>query len=555
MTNQFKHPTEVPFKRSSLVLAPELLQLILSHLSHHNLRVYVSLVCHQWYAVAKTLILTEPVTWLETIPPHQILPRLENTRTLVIQNPHKIEDGRLEPCLQGQVQGWIEMMERLRELSAEKRIIINNVEILRPLRVDSWLIPLIAYTAPSLTNLKLQNMNHRDVPFGRIIQLCPRLSVLHLHYNGVGYIDSMSRRDSDSKYEPIELPSRLRLQSLKLESIAIGKAILMRLLASAPDLEELHLIRLQKARTFNNSGLEIDPAMIDDVPLSRVAILDSIASLCQKLKSAHFSSWERMGYQNPDYDMGHKLKIFPKVTSWSLPWCNLTADTFQALRNFSYNTLTTLEIINHIDGMKLLFQRRLHEFLCDSPNLLHLKAPKTEFSTLWFDLEGILNNKGRYYDEADSTFLEETRANSQTWNVDWTLKHMSSSLRIKMRLWSAEYSITDRGTIPARRPFALEVKGDMSGADKYDGSTDTSFKEGNITSDLTPDYLIDGVDMRNVGRLKDIVDLFQERMSQDWQCWPSMEYFELKSVKELRPKKIELFKDAFRVCRPDIEVK
>ncbi|KAG0347030.1 hypothetical protein BG004_000255 [Podila humilis] len=39
-------------------------------------------------------------------------------------------------------------------------------------------------------------------------------------------------------------------------------------------------------------------------------------------------------------------------------------------------------------------------------------------------------------------------------------------------------------------------------------------------------YMVDGVNMRNIGRYYDIVDVIRERASREWICWPNMENWE-----------------------------
>ncbi|KAG0064213.1 hypothetical protein BGZ89_009287 [Linnemannia elongata] len=47
----------------------------------------------------------------------------------------------------------------------------------------------------------------------------------------------------------------------------------------------------------------------------------------------------------------------------------------------------------------------------------------------------------------------------------------------------------------------------------------------------TREYMIDGVDMRYVGQLRDIVEVVKERLAEGETCWPRMEYLRLESGK------------------------
>ncbi|KAF9090071.1 hypothetical protein BGX29_011692 [Mortierella sp. GBA35] len=44
-----------------------------------------------------------------------------------------------------------------------------------------------------------------------------------------------------------------------------------------------------------------------------------------------------------------------------------------------------------------------------------------------------------------------------------------------------------------------------------------------------PDYMMAGVDMRDLGHLQDIAAMFKSRAAQRWQCWPELEYLEFQS--------------------------
>ncbi|KAF9114644.1 hypothetical protein BGX27_010221 [Mortierella sp. AM989] len=605
---------------------------------------YVSLVCRQWYAVTRAvLVLTRPVVWLETTPSSQLLPQLENTRTLIIKRPQSMKHTTYVTWRDGEIQCWTETLNRLRELSIERKIKINKIEIKRHIRVDTWLIPLLTYTSLSLTNLELKDMVHREIPFGQMMKLCPHLVVVHLHYRDTGYIDSICRHANKPEYEPAELPDRLRLQSLKLDNVAIGRTILMRILRLSPDMEELHLKRVAKPRSFANEWLNTD----DRAEFSQ-HILEQISSICPNLKSAHFSYYIcDLRSLASEFHLAIDRNLFPEVSYWSFKWCDLSADTFQALKT-TPNILTTLEIIDDASAEDHC-QQHLHEFLCGAPNLLHLKVPKTLFSITWFDLEGIVSTVGHRHGSTDSTTTvshrkiwacrnlqtlhigfgcegeiqesaENTRLifgylskvcprlqdltirysllslelnrgfclltrlhelrrlviltqcnNDKAWNVDWISKLITPSLGARMKHWAAEYSTMNLGIARARHPFTSTVKnpllhhllepsiqstvngGDRRG-DEYGHAANAERRKEGQLSQLVPDYFINGVDMRNLGQLEDIVELLQDRISKDWQCWPSMGFFELICL-ESDPNGIEPFKDTIRICRPDVEVK
>ncbi|KAF9411474.1 hypothetical protein BGZ76_005337, partial [Entomortierella beljakovae] len=94
--------------------------------------------------------------------------------------------------------------------------------------------------------------------------------------------------------------------------------------------------------------------------------------------------------------------------------------------------------------------------------------------------------------------------------LGWILKTISPSLRIKLPIWIAKFKLLESSELYARRPFQSN-----SGTRKFFGY--------NNTHNVTGDYIIDGIDMRYIGRLKDIAVCYQERLDNNLVSFPNLE--------------------------------
>ncbi|KAF9145591.1 hypothetical protein BG015_011834 [Linnemannia schmuckeri] len=95
--------------------------------------------------------------------------------------------------------------------------------------------------------------------------------------------------------------------------------------------------------------------------------------------------------------------------------------------------------------------------------------------------------------------------------VDWLAKDWARTSRTKKQIqneWRMARSGQKEETV-ARVPFRT-VEDPQPG-------------------DSTREYVIDGIDMRYVGQLRDIVEVVKERLADDGVCWPQMEYLRFQS--------------------------
>ncbi|KAF9937255.1 hypothetical protein BGZ65_001624, partial [Modicella reniformis] len=154
-------------------------------------------------------------------------------------------------------------------------------------------------------------------------------------------------------------------------------------------------------------------------------------------------------------------------------------------------------------------------------------------------------------------------------NAEWISRHITPELRTSLNQNTDGFP--NRKTIYARRPFKstgmplrindmtwrgsnnVDHKNEEEDGDEENDEDEKSSSHKKTYDDSDPDYMIDEVDMRNVGQWKDITDLFQDRFSQNWCCWPQMEYFEIQSP--ISSNDLDEWKESIRRIRPEIETR
>lgn len=121
--------------------------------------------------------------------------------------------------------------------------------------------------------------------------------------------------------------------------------------------------------------------------------------------------------------------------------------------------------------------------------------------------------------------------------VDWLAKDWARTSRTKKQIqneWRLVRSRQAEDTV-ARVPFRTG--------------------EGLKPGESAREYVIDGIDMRYVGQVRDIVEVVKERLADGGMCWPQMEYLRLQSGKGERQRSESLVRvqSTVRELRPEIE--
>ncbi|KAF9963030.1 hypothetical protein BGZ65_006401 [Modicella reniformis] len=316
----------------------------------------------------------------------------------------------------------IQKMTEVRELS----LLELHIESLDDFQRFLW--PVLQNTT-MLTSLRLKKC-HRleelyvdcDVHLSRprlIIVLYPEPSNNDLDYNYNGH----NLNPKAGQLQKNILPKGIRLKRLHLRDVLFQKSTLRAILDAASDLHELMIQTpaiLQPLTTHpaptniggGTSSTDIEYSGEDWVSCDKLEFFQDIGMQYQQLTSLHFT---RAHHRYTEAQIRTILASFPKASRWSLVWRDLPDGILRdlnscvgynphALQGMSMNAspraysnhLTSLEIVPSADWTPR-WGSALHEFLCSSPLLEHLRAGSIAYYVENLDLNGLLPKQDDCY--------------------------------------------------------------------------------------------------------------------------------------------------------------
>ncbi|KAF9291095.1 hypothetical protein BGZ68_005191 [Mortierella alpina] len=374
------------------------------------------------------------------------------------------------------------------------------------------------------------------------------------------------------------LPEELRLRSLGMDGMAVENEALFSVLRSCPNLENLQLTALKDAKQIERRHDDSSTHEQLRLVVFGKPFFQRLVAFCPKIHSLDLSTYDNhFQLKGPtNQELVEAFSLFSGLKKTSLVGRSVSLDIFNTLSTYLHDTLTTLEIV---DG---LFSREvgdfLHGYLCDSPHLLHLKAPAIRFSNMWFDLEGILTRYGYYrgewtalnnpndvtdasyanaskrmiwacrnlrsldlrFDRSDDSSAEENsrmifsltirvirRGQLKRRDLAWISDYMTPGQKLEMLVCSALYSFSRFSRIYPRTPFG---NGSLTGKSSTENTVlPIAECTGKKDAEAGADYMVDGIDMRGLGRVQDVVNHATQRLKNSDQCWPHLEYLEISS--------------------------
>ncbi|KAF9155228.1 hypothetical protein BG015_010624 [Linnemannia schmuckeri] len=262
-------------------------------------------------------------------------------------------------------------LERLLDRSLEE---LNLIGFVQP---ELTLSPILPYLS-SLLRLHLRISGGAVIKVADIVQACPLLQEL---YVGIG---QMNWSDLAVELPRPWLPSRngseqgslLLLRSLVLEDVCFPQTTLESFLAVTPQLTVLKLINLVSDNLPHEELPEWEHLEYNWPKLSK-----RLRDLQLPLKVFHFSVSDRPMTHDEFKEM---LLICRGSTEWTIPSADVTLAMIVNIKMFQ-NVLTSLELFV-TDRPTIVLQRALHHYLCDSPHLLHLRAPRAAFLVEHLDI-------------------------------------------------------------------------------------------------------------------------------------------------------------------------
>lgn len=437
---------------------PEILAEIFSYLDETAIRRSVVLVCRDWYLTSLPRLSVREVVWDDTRASNSIkevdrvLARLpcafglcwysrpdrrggieasEPWQRLVVAVRRDFEHRRQGRLCQGQERD----RHRHRCLGeGEGGLVFQNLQRLEfggsiDLGLATrTLLPLL----PSLTILELHTHARCSVSMGAILLACPLLKQVHVSSLSVGAVEvnwswipfghvdgNNNKKDKDRNYSSKDRgkgdessqqrhPSSLPLRSVILENTSVELSGLESLLSFTPDLQELKLIQLSAPRTNQQLSSEgASSSTVTNIATFFPRLKDILKRHGITLNSFHFSLDNEPLL--PTLEAAARLNeilkeiCHPLANKWSF-WtsADLPLFAYQSLVQIP-NVVTTLELHSSKIGRCPMTGCKLHQYLCESPHLLHLKAPRTAFLVDHFDIHGLVNATIAAYEAGTET--------------------------------------------------------------------------------------------------------------------------------------------------------
>lgn len=340
---------------SALLLA-EILERVFDFIDDDTIHDTIILVCRLWFSINQRRLFRE-LTWNDSSQTKSAwcldefiwrLPRATCLKWTTRYNDLISPDARK----------IFQALERINS-SKDQSSITNN----GGLRVADLIgsVPFILKALPYLpfiTVLRLCIMQNNSIDMDYIFQTCPRLQSLQLDSPSTLYLPGCWGGSSNNNNTVSSIPP---LQSLYLENACFSQSSLESMLLATPHMKHLQLRNLR--RQDSREGY------------SWHSLYKCLVSLALSLQSIHFSVFGQQPVDDAQEAHEKVLSICPHATEWSFRTSDLTLILRQSLQKLP-NVVTTLNLVTESvkQPNKAL---ALHQYLCESPHLLHLKASQS----------------------------------------------------------------------------------------------------------------------------------------------------------------------------------
>ncbi|KAH7059975.1 hypothetical protein BKA57DRAFT_21111 [Linnemannia elongata] len=361
---------------------PELLELIFTFVDTKTLVTSVPLVCRQWFSINQNRS-NRVFEWVNSISDLKVdkaLRRLQKADTLCC----RLCESFLNPTAAAMDETLWEVIQEnhasryLVPTTSSRRGIYRLGTV--PATGRSITSAALNTTSPDLRQLILEGFITMKLVTERFLPYFPSLRILKLYtthksknefcvrtvMQALPYLEKLHFQHTDTM-KTLELPgawteettglttlTRHRLRSLVIINAWIPQASLEDFLVITPQLRELKLVLLQYPY---KPGPYYDPARL----------LRHIRGLSLDIGSFHYS--DRSSLSNPVLERQLNLELCPEATNRIFRGLYFTRDVFRTLDRLP-NVLTSLELLGEC--------KFLHDYLCESPFLVHLRAPLTD---------------------------------------------------------------------------------------------------------------------------------------------------------------------------------
>ncbi|KAK3820804.1 MAG: hypothetical protein J3R72DRAFT_32864, partial [Linnemannia gamsii] len=353
------------------LLLPEILELVFSFIDDDTLHDTALLVCRQWFSLNKHRIIRE-ISWSEVSKNSNSKP-LDKLISRLPRVTHLKWTSNDQPKISKDSQKLFQALQGLD--NAVRTNVTGNLRAVDLEGSDSFLLKTLSYL-PSITVLHLRILEDHAIDMKNILQVCPHLHTLQLDSKSTFYLRGSWITTSDNKDSGADLSTSMRpilpLRSISFGNACFSQASLESLLEVTPHLKYLQLCNL---RLQGSEG---------DYDWSR--LYKCLVSLGLQLHSIHFSIFGRPAAEDSEEVREKVLMICPQATEWAFRSSDLTPILKHCLQELP-NYVTTLNLVK--DSVNLPKKAlALHQYLCESRHLLHLKAGQSFCLIERMDLHG-----------------------------------------------------------------------------------------------------------------------------------------------------------------------
>ncbi|KAF9115449.1 hypothetical protein BGX27_007824 [Mortierella sp. AM989] len=245
----------------------------------------------------------------------------------------------------------------------------------------------LIHALPMLNSIEIEDVFYTTIDMRLILDTCHNLKSLLVQfavYDEVTWCDSPSSRpqrsDSSSSLNNTDassVPIIHGLERLALRQFAMDQDSLESLCAALPSLLSFEVRFLH----FTSS-----PGS-DDKTFKRKDFYRLLARTCPRIESLHFSLYDDTMKLDDSIIM---QECFPELGTLSIAGKDMNSSSTDCqirILDHYVNYVTTLEILCYTSSQGSAIMERLHEFLCQSRHLKHLKAPALQYWTEYLSLE------------------------------------------------------------------------------------------------------------------------------------------------------------------------
>ncbi|KAF9909026.1 hypothetical protein BX616_011322 [Lobosporangium transversale] len=424
-------------KYTIAALPPEIIEYILLHVGKATLSLTVPLVCRQWHAIAIPLLRRS--VRITVIQLDHDLTRQDKSK----KSKHTTDLTKCSLALKSRLIHFLESTHSLiyeaglypnsdvRQLSDEKEKIVWSVlesalsslsnttpenirirQLVLSVEFDSsiWsrFQPLLTFVGHGLTSIRLDQIPDGTIlPIDTIIELCPHLRNLHVASRALSTSNKISRLGETST----NCNKQWELRSISFDHLALPQTALEALVQKCHNLTELRIIRCQP---LFPKRIHYDcPGNFLFIRERREQFFTSLALYCPKLTSLHVSVAAEEIYDR--FEEVVPISQFPSIEHWGVVTLSmfrtpsLSASTLLD-RHRVENRLTSLEIVLSMSNGLLITGLNtgewIHQLLCESPLLEHLRAPDVNIPLhLLYVTKALCVKPCRSSDYGDGTFI------------------------------------------------------------------------------------------------------------------------------------------------------